>query len=484
MHMRRPAVAPSRAPLSAIVPPPGLPPPPSCVHVQVVEWRLNTLPSNASLCPELAAAMAVAPNTLWLPYGTLPSFNSTADPASASASAPASASYESEETLEARTSARTSPSPSFAANASASRVFSVVKAAAAAAAAAAKQAAAAKAACDSPYYAAAESFLVDVSSWVKGGADITSAVGSSAELVRAEAFAENVELVLRYESGETQLSLRSLPDLASRTAAPIARAADDRVGFWELEWKELGSTFSAGGAISRLTLTLTLALTSPPPSPLPFSHTSHSVSLTFYPPHLSSRTTNKIVRVMQRWHLEEDISAAKRADGLRTPLRPITFHLDPLIPAQWWPSVKAGVERWRAAFEQAGWHDAIVALTPEDPRFPADYSAGDARYASITWAVSESQACACPCPCPCPCPWYKPMYRDPTTASRDGALIILTASGFAAAALGGCLLRGLTANAAAALNVLAASCLTLQVLHMHMCMHLHLHLQHLQHLQQ
>ena len=72
----------------------------------------------------------------------------------------------------------------------------------------------------------------------------------------------------------------------------------------------------------------------------------------------------KEVTFINRWRLEKkDPSAA-----LSEPIKPITYYMGPEIPAQWKPYVKAGVEKWNAAFEKAGFKNAIVCRDIPTPR--------------------------------------------------------------------------------------------------------------------
>lgn len=89
------------------------------------------------------------------------------------------------------------------------------------------------------------------------------------------------------------------------------------------------------------------------------------------------------VRYINRWKLEKkDPSAA-----MSEPVEPIVFYLDPTIPAEWKPYVKAGIEEWQKSFEKAGFKNAIVAREP--PADDPDWDAEDARYSTIRWIVSH-----------------------------------------------------------------------------------------------
>lgn len=87
---------------------------------------------------------------------------------------------------------------------------------------------------------------------------------------------------------------------------------------------------------------------------------------------------------LARWRLEKkDPSAA-----LSEPVKPIVFYIDPATPAAWVPYVKKGVEQWQAAFEEAGFKNAIQAR--EVPSNDPTWSMEDARHSVIRWVASET----------------------------------------------------------------------------------------------
>ncbi|KAJ0409748.1 hypothetical protein ATCC90586_001061 [Pythium insidiosum] len=68
---------------------------------------------------------------------------------------------------------------------------------------------------------------------------------------------------------------------------------------------------------------------------------------------------------------------------------PIVFYIDPSVPARWRQAFAAGVTAWQPAFTAIGFPDAIKAVLPGDPDWPADYRIGDLRYNSISVMISE-----------------------------------------------------------------------------------------------
>ena len=89
-------------------------------------------------------------------------------------------------------------------------------------------------------------------------------------------------------------------------------------------------------------------------------------------------------RFITRWRLEKKDPAA----ALSEPVKPITYYIDPATPAKWVPYLKKGVESWQAAFEAAGFKNAVIAKDAPTPEQDPDWSPEDARYSVIRWLPS------------------------------------------------------------------------------------------------
>jgi hypothetical protein len=89
-------------------------------------------------------------------------------------------------------------------------------------------------------------------------------------------------------------------------------------------------------------------------------------------------------RYITRWRLEKkDPNAA-----LSEPVKPIVYWIDPATPSKWVPYLKKGVESWNAAFEAAGFKNAVVAKDAPKPGEDPDWSPEDARHSVIRWLPS------------------------------------------------------------------------------------------------
>ena len=90
--------------------------------------------------------------------------------------------------------------------------------------------------------------------------------------------------------------------------------------------------------------------------------------------------------VITRWRLEpKDVDAYRRGE-LVEPVKQIVYYIDPATPRQWVPYLIAGVNDWNAAFETAGFKNAIVAREwPND----STMSLEDARFSVIRYLASD-----------------------------------------------------------------------------------------------
>ncbi len=95
------------------------------------------------------------------------------------------------------------------------------------------------------------------------------------------------------------------------------------------------------------------------------------------------------IRMITRWRLEpkaEDVEKYKRGE-LVEPKKPIVFYIDPATPKKWVPYLIQGVNDWQAAFEKAGFKNAIYAK--EAPVNDPEWSLEDARYSAIVYKPSD-----------------------------------------------------------------------------------------------
>ncbi|QRR02710.1 zinc-dependent metalloprotease [Dyadobacter sandarakinus] len=93
-----------------------------------------------------------------------------------------------------------------------------------------------------------------------------------------------------------------------------------------------------------------------------------------------------------RWRLEprnaEDAKRQKQGE-LIEPKNPIVYYIDPATPEKWRKYLKAGVDDWQVAFEEAGWKNAIRGeYWPEND---TTMSLEDARFSVIRYFAADIQ---------------------------------------------------------------------------------------------
>ncbi|WP_162344075.1 zinc-dependent metalloprotease [Cyclobacterium salsum] len=96
---------------------------------------------------------------------------------------------------------------------------------------------------------------------------------------------------------------------------------------------------------------------------------------------------------LDRWRLEvkeEDLEKFQ-AGELVEPKKQIVYYIDPATPKKWVPYLKAGVEDWNVAFEEAGFKNAIVAKDAPTPEEDPNWHPEDARYSVIRYFASDIQ---------------------------------------------------------------------------------------------
>ena len=106
---------------------------------------------------------------------------------------------------------------------------------------------------------------------------------------------------------------------------------------------------------------------------------------------------------IHHWRLEprdEDTAAWKRGE-LVEPKKPIVYYIDPATPKNWRPYLIEGINDWRAAFEKAGFKNAIIGK--EWPEHDSTMSLEDARFSVIRYFASDIENA------------YGPNIADPRT---------------------------------------------------------------------
>ena len=98
------------------------------------------------------------------------------------------------------------------------------------------------------------------------------------------------------------------------------------------------------------------------------------------------------VKYLDRWRLEvkdEDIEKFKKGELVK-PKKPIVYYIDRATPKKWRKYIKQGIEDWQAAFEAAGFKNAILAKDPPSKEEDPDWSPEDIRYSVVRYLASPT----------------------------------------------------------------------------------------------
>lgn len=92
--------------------------------------------------------------------------------------------------------------------------------------------------------------------------------------------------------------------------------------------------------------------------------------------------------ILRRFRLEPSDPAAFARGELVEPKRPWIWYLDPATPPEWIPYFREGILEWNAAFELAGFKNAMqVRVAPTEAEDP-EFSLLDARYSVVRYVAS------------------------------------------------------------------------------------------------
>lgn len=86
----------------------------------------------------------------------------------------------------------------------------------------------------------------------------------------------------------------------------------------------------------------------------------------------------------KRWRVEPVNEAAHRRGEMVEVKKPIVFYMDTLMPKEWQPYIKEGIEAWNEAFEKIGFKDVVRVM--DFPKDDPDFNANNIKYSTIRYA--------------------------------------------------------------------------------------------------
>jgi len=110
-----------------------------------------------------------------------------------------------------------------------------------------------------------------------------------------------------------------------------------------------------------------------------------------------------VTSYIHRWKLVPKDTAAYLRGELVEPKKQIVFYIDPATPKKWVPYLIQGINDWNAAFEMAGFKNAIAGKEAPTAKENPEFSTEDARYSVIRYFASDIENA------------YGPHISDPRT---------------------------------------------------------------------
>ena len=86
----------------------------------------------------------------------------------------------------------------------------------------------------------------------------------------------------------------------------------------------------------------------------------------------------------KRWRVEPVDEGAHRRGEMVEVKKPIVFYMDTLMPKEWQPYIKEGIESWNEAFEKIGFKDVVRVV--DFPKDDPDFNANNIKYSTIRYA--------------------------------------------------------------------------------------------------
>lgn len=165
------------------------------------------------------------------------------------------------------------------------------------------------------------------------------------------------------------------------------------------------SNIPAANAAGAVTVELNTSMILLPRNPMAIRYWDRRVG--FFPERFTSYSDNQ-QRVESntfavRWRLEPKVGELEKwkSGQLVEPKKPIVYYIDPATPKKWRSYLIAGINDWQAAFEKAGFKNAIMGK--EWPDTATSMSMEDARYSVVRYFASDVENA------------YGPNVHDPRT---------------------------------------------------------------------
>jgi hypothetical protein len=238
------------------------------------------------------------------------------------------------------------------------------------------------------------STIIDVTDFFRGDNQIVSLDPSYKRRFNLSGLASDRSFIENVRTYPLNTEIRSVKTFGAIGSSPFASASPGS-----------SAPLAAAQAAGAVTITINTSLLLLPAKPMP--KRAYDPRVGFFEQSYTefNDSSQKVGEndFIVRWRLEpKDADLAKWNRGeLVEPKKPIIYYIDPATPKQWRPYLIAGINDWQAAFEKAGFKNAIQGK--EWPVDDSSMSLEDARFSAIRYFASDIQNA------------YGPQIHDPRT---------------------------------------------------------------------
>ena len=217
--------------------------------------------------------------------------------------------------------------------------------------------------------------VIDVTDYINGDNEVLNFNSGLKTVLRLAAIQNDKSYVVSVKSYPINIEIKAVKTY-TRAAAPAATGG-----------------FGGGTATGNMTMELNSSLVLLPK--VPMQARSFDPRVGYFAVGYTDFDANpqgvKAITLVKRWKLEprdEDMEKYKTGE-LVEPKKPIIFYIDPATPKKWVPYLMQGVNDWQAAFEKAGFKNAIIAKMPPTKSEDSTWSLDDARNSAIVYKPSD-----------------------------------------------------------------------------------------------
>ncbi len=222
------------------------------------------------------------------------------------------------------------------------------------------------------------SVVIEVTDYFKGDNQVVSISPGAKRSFNLSSIATDRSYISTINSYPTNIEIRSVKTFNSSPSTGGITAASSTL-------------IPAANAAGAVTIELNTSMILLPKTPMAIRYWDRRVG--FFPENYTAysddqqKVDDKTFAV--RWRLEpkEGEEEKWKRGELVEPKKPLIYYIDPATPARWRPFLIAGINDWQAAFEKAGFKNAIMGK--EWPTNDTTMSMEDARFSVVRYFASE-----------------------------------------------------------------------------------------------